>query len=619
MPRKQNGFGNAKSFKAKEVKSNINVDAVPKAAGSYPADRRFGSTVTRTAIEDYDLNSTWVRWRKGLEYYYRTSWARLDKPNPDYDPTDEDSLEFIDYVVNSKLYQGTEGEFDVLFDGYRFATKNADTANHYVIKRTVVDPYSLGVITEVDNDPIAYKEQKKQREIWTKGQPNDMSFMLRNMIGERLTDGDTEATLSWILTDQKHPAIFIGKASPFPEEQTVIKVTVPKADLLATEFMQNNGNNFDALLGEIGYIKEIFVESTINPSLRFIDDFGFSDFAGATGDYIRVEADVSDSTTEFKILDRNTALPPTLVDIVELETLFKGPADFNVSGVFAYDKSLYQRFYGNKYLTADVVQSEVDTATVTVFPFEIFSYKEVGDQVELSSAPFSGELRLYAPIGGEATLIWADYSFTKTSRDVYEDGVYYHDEVLDKKGKPLPDWQVIDTEVDPWTTPVFTSGEGLVPATMYTCSCPNYSHSQLRMPQSTEDGPMRQINRQRRYPLPTAKGVSRFQEGALVQVGGLVQSWGTREFKMSYKQCKHTIAARFIERIKTKEPSEYPSIVSRLKFEEKLDKEIRDIPDEFRLSYERSGITTLEIIFSMAEALNMDDAELANVILNSKF
>ena len=619
MPRKQNGFGNAKSFKAKEVKSNINVDAVPKAAGNYPADRRFGSTVTRTAIEDYDLNSTWVRWRKGLEYYYRTSWARLDRPNPDYDPTDEDSLEFIDYVVNSKLYQGTEGEFDVLFDGYRFATKNADTANHYVIKRTVVDPYSLGVITEVDNDPIAYKEQKKQREIWTKGQPSDMSFMLRNMIGERLTDGDTEATLSWILTDQKHPAIFIGKASPFPEEQTVIKVTVPKADLLATEFMQNNGNNFDALLGEIGYIKEIFVESTINPSLRFIDDFGFSDFAGATGDYIRVEAEVSDSTTEFKILDRNTELPPTLVDIVELETLFKGPADFNVSGVFAYDKSLYQRFYGNKYLTADVVQSEVDTATVTVFPFEIFSYKEVGDQVELSSAPFSGELRLYAPIGSEATLIWADYSFTKTSRDVYEDGVYYHDEVLDKKGKPLPDWQVIDTEVDPWTTPVFTSGEGLVPATMYTCSCPNYSHSQLRMPQSTEDGPMRQINRQRRYPLPTAKGVSRFQEGALVQVGGLVQSWGTREFKMSYKQCKHTIAARFIERIKTKEPSEYPSIVSRLKFEEKLDKEIRDIPDEFRLSYERSGITTLEIIFSMAEALNMDDAELANVILNSKF
>ena len=619
MPRKQNGFGNPKSFTAKSVNDKIGVAPVKKAAGSYPSDRRYGSTITRTAIEDYDLNSTWARWRKGLEYYYRTSWARIDQRNPDYDPTVEDSLEFIDFVVNSKLYQGTEGEFDVTFDGYRFATKNADTANHYVIKRTVEDPYSLGVITDVDNDPILYKEQKEQREIWTEGEPNDMSFMLRNMIGERLTDGETEASLSWVLTEQKHPAIFIGKASPLPEEQTVIRVTVPKADLMATEFIQNNGNDLNALLGEIGYIKEIFIESTINPSLRFIDDFGFSDFAGVTGDYIRVEADVSDSTSEFKILDRNTELPPTLVDIVDLETLFKGPADFNVTGVFAYDKSLYQRFYGRKYLTADVVQSEVDTATITVFPFEIFSYKEVGDQVELSSAPFSGELRLYAPIGGKATLIWSDYSFTKTTRDVNDEGVYYHQEVRDKDGNILPDWQVIDTEVDPWTTPVFTTGKGLVPATMYTCSCPNYSHSQLRMPQSTEDGPTRRLNRQKRYPLPTAKGVSRFQEGALAQTGGLVQSWATREYKMSYKQCKHTIAARFIERIKTKEPSEYPSIVSRLKFEEKLKKEIRDIPDEFRLSYERSGITTLEVIFSMAEALNMDDAELANAILNSKF
>ena len=619
MPRKQNGFGNAKSFEAKSVNDKIGVSPVKKAAGSYPSNRRYGSTITRTAIEDYDLNSAWTRWRKGLEYYYRTSWARLDRPNPDYDPTVEDSTEFIDFVVNSKLYQGTAGEFDITFDGYRFATKNSDTANHYVIKRTVNDPYSLGVITEVDNDPIEYQEQKKLREIWTKGEPNDMSFMLRNMIGERLTDGETEASLSWVLTDQKHPAIFIGKASPLDGEQTVIKVTVPTADLMASQFIQDNGNNLDALLGEIGYIKEVFLESTIDPSFRFVDNFGFSDFAGVTGDYIRVVADVNASTSEFSILDRNTELPPTLLDILELKTLFKGQADYNVSGVFAYDKSLYQRFYGQRYLSADVVEREVETAALTVFPFEIFSYREVGDQVELMSAPFSGELRLYAPIGTEATLIWADYSFTKTSEDITEEGEYYHEEKRDKDGNLLPNWQIIDTEVDPWTTPVFTTGNGLVPAMMYTCSCPNYSHSQLRMPQATEDGPMRRLNRQRRYPLPTAKGVSRFQEGALVQASGLIQSWATREYKMSYKQCKHTIAARFIERIKTKEPSEYPSIVSRLKFEEKLEKEVRDIPDEFRLSYERSGITTLEVIFSMAEALNMDDAELANAILNSSF
>jgi len=94
-----------------------------------------------------------------------------------------------------------------------------------------------------------------------------------------------------------------------------------------------------------------------------------------------------------------------------------------------------------------------------------------------------------------------------------------------------------------------------------------------------------------------------------------MQSWATESYKTSYKQCKHSIAARFIERNKTKEPNSYPSISSRIRFEEKLQKEVRDIPEEFRLSYERSGISTIEIIFSMAEALNMDDAELAYVIL----
>jgi hypothetical protein len=139
------------------------------------------------------------------------------------------------------------------------------------------------------------------------------------------------------------------------------------------------------------------------------------------------------------------------------------------------------------------------------------------------------------------------------------------------------------------------------------------------MPQSTDSDEARKVNRQRRYPLPTAAGLDRFTEGGLTQVGGMLQSWATDAYKSSYKQCKHSIAARFIERNKTKEPNQYPSIASRQRFEETLKNEIRDIPEEFRMSYERSGITTLEIIFAMAEALNMDDAELAYVILNSKF
>jgi hypothetical protein len=114
--------------------------------------------------------------------------------------------------------------------------------------------------------------------------------------------------------------------------------------------------------------------------------------------------------------------------------------------------------------------------------------------------------------------------------------------------------------------------------------------------------------------MPSALSVDRFTEGALPEVAGAAQSWATRDYRMSYKQCKHSIAARF-----TKEPDSYPSISSRLRFEEKLENEINDVGEEFNLSYERSGISLLEIIFAMAQALNMDDAELAYVIFNSKY
>ena len=68
MARKQNGFGNAKSF-AFKGNGKVDVGKVKGAAGNYPSNRRYGSTVQRTIIERYDLNSNWVKWRKGFEYY----------------------------------------------------------------------------------------------------------------------------------------------------------------------------------------------------------------------------------------------------------------------------------------------------------------------------------------------------------------------------------------------------------------------------------------------------------------------------------------------------------------------------------------------------------------------
>lgn len=618
MPRKQNGFGNASSLAFNRVNKNVSRSKTKGATGSYPSDRRFGSTVQRSVIESFDLNSTWIRWRKGLEFYYQAAWNRLQRLNPNYNPYDETSKEFVDLEINSKLYQGTAGEIDVKFDGYRFSAKGSDTANHYVIKRTPINPASLGQVSSVLNDPLVDTTNKELKEIWARVTPTSQTFMLRNMIGERLTDGSSEASVINVLTQAEHPALFVGKTLD-STNLTTVTMTVTKSSLLASSHVIKNAGDLNSIIGELGYVKEFYIEQPVNSNYVFEDTVGYSESTGNI-DYFCVDVNLNKTSVNFEILDQDQEFPASLIDVTSLTPLYSTTsADFSIKGKYFYNKEKYQRFYGKKYLTAEVVSNEVTTASFVVLPFEIQSIKEVGTDVEITSVPFTGECKLYSPIGNQATLIFAENSFTKTELDTDLNGNYYHEDERDDNGNPLDQWTRIDTDIDPWQQSVFTASQGLTPAVMYSCSCPAHSHVQIRMPQSTDSDSMRKVNRQKQYPLPTAQGNNRFNEGALTQVSGMMQSWATEQYKTSYKQCKHSIASRFIERNKTKEPNSYPSISSRIRFEEKLQDEIQDIPAEFRLSYERSGISTLEIIFSMAEALNMDDAELAYVILNSKF
>ena len=77
MPRKQNAFGNPKSFAFKPSKG-VNKSKGQGAAGYYPSNRQYGSSVQRTVIEHYDLDSNWVKWRKGYEYYARAALSELE-------------------------------------------------------------------------------------------------------------------------------------------------------------------------------------------------------------------------------------------------------------------------------------------------------------------------------------------------------------------------------------------------------------------------------------------------------------------------------------------------------------------------------------------------------------
>ena len=596
MPRKQNGFGNTKSFSVKaneKINSKISKGKGVGAAGFYPSNRQYGTSVHRSVIEKYNLDSDWVKWRKGYEYYNRAAWYRLE----DYDPVTET---YSETQIKSVLYQGTPYEVDVIFDGYKFATKDSDSNNHYVVKRTTTSKPDLGIITSVENDIYKYPEQKKYREIWCQGTAGADSRLLAQMIGERITDGETEASLNYVLTDKKHPALFIGKSY---DQLAQVTMTIQKSDITS----ETNLNSYQDLLGKVVYVKDFYQEKDIN----LVDSINWID----ADEYFAVQIEDYAPKTTIEILDpENELLPPTLYDIATLPKVMEAEAEYEITGTYIYKKELYQRYYGRQYLTADVVKEEVEDVSYVVLPFQILGVKETPTTIELISIPFIGEFKLYAPTNGAGYLVFADHSFIKKSLDTY-DGEYYHS--LSDPGT-LP-WQRIDTDVDPWMDEVFTTGKTLQPATLYACSCPNYSHSILRAPQETQDVDTRKINRQRRYPLPTV--MSRFDFEGLTnnQTAGLVQSWETREHKMSFKMCKHTIASMFIERIKIKEPSEYPTIDARVKFEEKLRKEVDERGYKFKQSYKRGGITSLEVIFALAEGLNLDDTETAYVIFNSNF
>ncbi len=596
MPRKQNGFGNTKSLGFKGS-GRVDKGKGVGSPGTYPSNRRYGSSVHRTIIEKYNLDSNWTKWRKGFEYYNQAAWYRLENYNPI-------TQEYETAQIKSKLYQGTDYEVDVVFEGYKFATKNSDSNNHYVMKRTTVSSPDLGVINQVLNDDLKYSEQKKYREIWCRGTPGADARLLFRMIGERLTDGETEATLNYLLTDQELPALYIGKTS---EDPTVVKVTVPLLDLIE----QPGAESFESyqdLVGKICYIPNFYQEK----------DIALVDKAEFTDDDYYWSVDVEDFVPgmQMSILDPTQEdLPPSLYDINTLPVLFKTDnCDFEVKGKYLYKKDNYQRYYGKQYLTADLVEQQVDSASYTVMPFTILGVEEIGGNLIFTSVPFDSEFRMTAPLGVQGILVFADWSFTKLSIDEY-DGNYYHN-----PGKPGSEpWMRIDTDVKPWMDEVFTQGNPIQPATVYTCSCPNHSHAILRAPQSTQDSGTRKTNRQSRFPMPTVMGKNDYDALSSNKAAGVYESWENREHRMSFKMCKHSIAAMFIEHIKIQEPNEYPTLEARLDFEEKLAKEIEEVAEEFNLSYKRGGITALEVIFALAQGLNLDDVETAYVMLNSNF
>ena len=586
MPKKQNGFGNSNSFGVKGFDTKVSRSKGLGAPGTYPGNRSYGSSVHRTVIEKYDIDSNWTRWRKGLEYSYLGAY-----------------LDFED--LSSVLYQGTIDEREVIFDGHQFSTANSDSRSHYAARRTVIGVRDLGSIVEVLSNPSEYPENYERNEMWAKVQQNQVlgTSRLRRVIGERLTDGETQANVINVLTEQKRPIRYTGKNNP--NQKSTITVTVPVADVQATEYVTANNGNLNCLIGEIGYFPSFLIERQINNSDLFVDD----------REFFEVKVNDTSAGFEFKILDAKTELPPALLDISTLTPIYStNTATSTLKGSYSFQKSDYQRYFGSQYLTADVVKSEVSELSYALMPFKIQSILVIGSTLEITGENIQTTIKLFTP--GELTnyIIFSDNSFTKTVVDNDRDGNYLH--ALPAPGEQL--WQRLEPDVDPWTEKVFTANRYLDFSEVYCCSCPDFSHAVIRMPESVSEKGDKN-NRQRRFPLPSAMGNNTYDQLGLGNAAGVIQSWETQKYKSSFRMCKHTVASMFINKLKVQEPKQYPSFDSRNKFEQRLKKDMDEMAQEFQAQLRRSGITTAEIVFMLSLGLNLDEIETAYVMLNSNY
>ena len=395
----------------------------------------------------------------------------------------------------------------------------------------------------------------------------------------------------------------MGKSPP---EGSTVSVTVPLDEIRATEFVQQNNGNLQALVGEAVYMPDFYIERPLTLFDVFTDAPKF--FGVQVAEFV--------GGTRLEILDNTATLPPTLGDIAQLKPIYSTTQSAgSLNGSFVFKKDSYQRFWGQQYLTADLVRQQVDRVSYAIQPWLINSIlvDEETNTLSMTSEPFQASIRLLTPRASERTVVLSDNSFTQEYPD-YTDGEYNH--ALGVPGDK--EWRKLNTDVDPWQDEVFTSGQPLVFADLYTCSCPDYLHSIIRSPE-VYDEKERKLNRQTRAPMPTAKGVNDFDQAGIARAAGIAQTWSTMPYRKSFKFCKHTIAAMFINKLRVQEPNTFPSVEARKAFEEKIVADINEVAEEFNAQLKRSEITSVEIIYALAEALNLDDVELGYVLLTSKF
>ena len=572
MPRKNNGFGKVDSFRFKPLSKSTKAGNGTGAAGSYPSDRQFGTLITRSAIEKYNIDSKWARWRRGYELYIKA--------------------DYVDYTtgLTAAVFANTVDKLVTSFTVRRFPSKLSDTSVRYVAKRTIAGQPTFGTIgTQVFNNDQIYTEQKAREQIWTSIAAYDP--LMQKLIGERFTNGTVSASLKLMMGSDNRPVVFFGKSNS-EDNQTVY--TVPWSGLSSSAFVTNNGGNINSLEGQLIVVSDM--PSFHTAGLTYTD--GPHD--------ITVDMTMSETNKSIKIFDvsKLTSDDELFMPATTPEILSTTSGSITMIDTYKVEKEPYQPYWGRQYFSASLLEPRITQYSVDTPPVYIKSVKRSnnGLDAEITVVPYESKLTLHGD-ASDGYFVWSDYSFSKQTAVSGE----------------VKDQFIID--INPWTDQTWLANDTLKLEESIACNCSSYTKGMLSAPESLYGALIEarlKRNRQIKYPMPSA-GQNKDKEAMSFEMSGIINSWKTARDKYDLRCCKHTIAGMFLDELRVIEPSSYPVADSRIKFEEQLAKEMeKAITEITSVSTERAEISLLDFIYTIGQLVQKSDTEVGSIMLGRR-
>ena len=702
MPRKRNGWGNPESLRFPTL-GYSSGRKTSRLSGQYPENNYFGSTITRSVTEHYDLNSDWKAWRRGYDIYSHGKFVQSD------------------YSLKFKQYAGTTDEVTVYLRFYEYPASNSDTGTRVVtIRYTDIANYSypadsgrgqaaeyrtgLTNVFKVKNDVSDYAseseyfKQKASGEIpivLNRYDNNAISQVRRAQAGSRLTDGYYSGNLIELEDADGLPIRMYGRTYSNLKLEGNDQATRDLEEELNTASYEYKLNKRDF----IRLIQPTRPETvyTTAEALAWTDDTGvFENLIGKIivpnsfwNDFqITVAADASGrKATEKRFgeiynLDLNvnlyryftiydlTEFPNTVYKASDFKVLFQslstveesggtevknpvlpidnaedpedGSARLEIESNYIFINSEYYRFYGRNPTSDDLdkIYRQVTTASLTIEEANILeivdhrqdsgfnSASDTDAWITLRCVPSKQEIQLYRPFDSTNNTVVGIFDATSFSYKAWANGQsFYQSYTSDQFKRSLNPSQVdergyIELQVDPWSYKckdmwkLDTGYQPLIYDLLFSCSCPAYSHSLTKAPES--QGPDRQgsANRQVKYPLPGALSRALTTDNDEDSVAGNAITWNDGKYTTSHKNCKHTIACMYEFGLDVREPNSVPTEKARVKFLENLydEREKQGYMDIEPSSVQRSEISNFDVGLSMLESVKIPSTSTAAIL-----